>query len=542
MRYAFGEFELEDEEGAPPGSGRLTRRGHALPVRPKVLALITLLIRRRRRAVHRSELVARLWPDVRVGDSSLSTVLNEARATLGDTGAHQRWIRTLPGRGYRFEGCVELRCDVRDEETEPALLERRLDEVLVGRDDVLQIAEDALDGVGQAESRHLLVRGPLGAGRTRIAREVAMMASGRGWAVHLGRCERAAESPPLWVFSQILASLLEQNGGGRAAHSTSSATPEPRSIACDAPPTAMAPAAGLIALQLRFRHFEEIRRRLRESSEARPALIVLEDLHLADAATHLCLRHLLGSGICGRVLILGTLRSSPAPLDVDARRRIAELSSHPNLLRVPLAPLSITDTRELARHAGRVELEGQRLTALHERAGGNPLLLRELLRAERSWGDVADIAPSPSMELRTRLEECLLEALPAPAQALLREASALRGVIPLALLAALAGRSERGTLALLDSIERAGLLISRDGGAGAWSWSQPLVAEALYASLAPLERERLGRRVERALAGLDGDVPGAHGEAVNMRCEPPGAEAGKTKGTVAGTTQIGDTD
>ena len=85
----------------------------------------------------------------------------------------------------------ELEAD--DELWELVLALGRLDEVLVGRDDVLQIAEDALDGVGQAESRHLLVRGPLGAGRTRIAREVAIMASGRGWAVHLGRCERAAE-------------------------------------------------------------------------------------------------------------------------------------------------------------------------------------------------------------------------------------------------------------------------------------------------------------------------------------------------------------
>ena len=105
MRYAFGEFELV------PDQMILLQQGLPLPARKKVLALLEDLIERRGRIVYKNELLARLWPDIHVGPTSLSTLVGEARALIGDTGQRQAWIRTQPGRGYRFVGPVRFLLD-----------------------------------------------------------------------------------------------------------------------------------------------------------------------------------------------------------------------------------------------------------------------------------------------------------------------------------------------------------------------------------------------------------------------------------------------
>ena len=92
MRYFFGDFEFNE------GGHHILCRGEEVHVRPKVLALLGRLIRERGRIVPKRELKESLWPGIAVGATSLSTLLGETRAAIGDSGARQQMIRTECGR------------------------------------------------------------------------------------------------------------------------------------------------------------------------------------------------------------------------------------------------------------------------------------------------------------------------------------------------------------------------------------------------------------------------------------------------------------
>lgn len=96
MRYVFGAFEFSDTDDQIYCDGKPVR------ARPKLTRLLHYLIDHRSQLVTRKELLDHLWPDVRVGKTSLSTLINEARQLLGDSGEQQEIIRTESRRGYRF--------------------------------------------------------------------------------------------------------------------------------------------------------------------------------------------------------------------------------------------------------------------------------------------------------------------------------------------------------------------------------------------------------------------------------------------------------
>ena len=103
MHFRFEDFEFNSTQG------RLYFREKAIRARPKLIELFRYLIDHRSQLVTKEELLDHLWPDVKVGQTSLSTLLNEARHLLGDSGYQQRIIRTESGRGYCFVAEVEIR-------------------------------------------------------------------------------------------------------------------------------------------------------------------------------------------------------------------------------------------------------------------------------------------------------------------------------------------------------------------------------------------------------------------------------------------------
>jgi len=93
---SFGSFELDLSRG------ELTRAGHFVSLAPKPLALLLHLAANRDRAVPKQELRRYVWPDVFVSEAALASALKDLRRALGDDGAHQKVVRTLRRRGYRF--------------------------------------------------------------------------------------------------------------------------------------------------------------------------------------------------------------------------------------------------------------------------------------------------------------------------------------------------------------------------------------------------------------------------------------------------------
>jgi TolB-like protein/cytochrome c-type biogenesis protein CcmH/NrfG len=94
----------------------LTRDGTAVRLQPQVFDLLLYLVRQRERVVSKDELFSQIWSDRIVSDSALNSRINAARKAVGDDGATQRLIRTIPRKGFRFVG------DVREDAAEIAPL------------------------------------------------------------------------------------------------------------------------------------------------------------------------------------------------------------------------------------------------------------------------------------------------------------------------------------------------------------------------------------------------------------------------------------
>lgn len=99
--YRFAEFELCRERY------ELRRAGRPVPAEPRVLEVLAYLLQHRDRVVPKQELLDALWQQEFVTDAALTRAVREVRRALGDTGAESRWIKTVYGRGFRWNGEVE---------------------------------------------------------------------------------------------------------------------------------------------------------------------------------------------------------------------------------------------------------------------------------------------------------------------------------------------------------------------------------------------------------------------------------------------------
>jgi len=99
---------------------QLERQGENVPLEPKVYELLEVLIKRRPALVTNNELDELLWPQVYVARTSLTRLVSELRAALGDTPQGSQIIRTVYKRGYAF--CAEVTA-VRPAVSSPATIE-----------------------------------------------------------------------------------------------------------------------------------------------------------------------------------------------------------------------------------------------------------------------------------------------------------------------------------------------------------------------------------------------------------------------------------
>ncbi len=75
--------------------------GREVPLIPRYLDLLVLLVERRSVALHRQEIFDRVWADVVVSDGALSQAIRTLRRTLGEEG-ERPFIRTVSRHGYQF--------------------------------------------------------------------------------------------------------------------------------------------------------------------------------------------------------------------------------------------------------------------------------------------------------------------------------------------------------------------------------------------------------------------------------------------------------
>ncbi len=94
--YEFGPFRLDAADGL------LYRDGKPVPLPPKAIDTLLVLVERGGHVVHKDDLMKAVWPDTFVEEANLTQNISLLRKALGDGTETPTYIETIPRRGYRF--------------------------------------------------------------------------------------------------------------------------------------------------------------------------------------------------------------------------------------------------------------------------------------------------------------------------------------------------------------------------------------------------------------------------------------------------------
>lgn len=98
--FEFGPYQIDLEQ-------RLLKRGtDVIPLAPKVLETLIVLVENRGRVLEKEYLLKRIWPDTFVEDGSLTRNISTLRKALGHGPDDENYIATVPKRGYRFSATI----------------------------------------------------------------------------------------------------------------------------------------------------------------------------------------------------------------------------------------------------------------------------------------------------------------------------------------------------------------------------------------------------------------------------------------------------
>ena len=85
-----------------PDERLVLKEGRAVPLTPKAFDLPVVLAANPGRLLTKEHLMQAVWPDVIVEESNLAYHVFAIRKALGESAAADRFIETVPKRGYRF--------------------------------------------------------------------------------------------------------------------------------------------------------------------------------------------------------------------------------------------------------------------------------------------------------------------------------------------------------------------------------------------------------------------------------------------------------
>jgi hypothetical protein len=350
-----------------------------------------------------------------------------------------------------------------DEVAAPSPPRRPKRPVLYGRAaEIRQLMQAFRDAAG-GHSRVVVISGPAGLGKTRLADELAERAATRGARVGIGRCWHDGQAPPLWPWRQIL-------------------------DAVGAPDDLLSADAGESPHD-RFARFVAVREHLRLRAAAAPLVIVLDDAHLADPASLLLARFLVRERRGLAALFVFTRRDEIKDLPGSAMFGDVERDAS----WIQLAGLPAPVVRTFLASFGLPPVNDQLLAVVSTITRGNPLQVRSVaLRSvsdgnvvsglERTLGDsIAQLSPLD----RPIVGTAALLGMDVVAAEVVRVTEA-----PAALVAEALAEAER--LGLMERTPAGRLVFVHD-----------LVREAALGALSATERLDADARAAVALGGAD---------------------------------------
>jgi ATP/maltotriose-dependent transcriptional regulator MalT len=396
---------------------------------------------------------------------------------------------------------------------------------LVGRDDelarLLNLGAEARQGKGGL----VLLSGEAGIGKTALV-DAFLAQTGPGTQAR-GWCPGAAETPPFGPWVDIVAALRNSAGADLAP------PPPPFAGAATVPcPPPYALVDGLLAWLL-------------AAAREKPLLIVLEDLHWADALSLDLLRCMQPRLVNLPLQIIATYR----PDAVASGSPLATLL--PDLLgvgavRSSLSRLNPAEVTALATAAlpDRPDLDDL-ARRLYQRTSGHPMFVAELLRLAARYGST----PPEELPLPETVQQAIdqrLSLLPPDALTVLQAAAAIGERFKYDILAHVTGLPEDDLIAALQAAMVLRLIAPSGQSGDRFAFDHALIREVLLGKLIGPRRRRLHLAVAEAMLVEPGADPEALAWHLTRAGDPRAAEAllaamdrALRLGALAQATQLG---
>jgi len=387
--------------------------------------------------------------------------------------------------------------------------------VFVGRQAELGELLAGLDDAFGGHGRLFLLVGEPGVGKSRLAEELARHARAHGARLLIGRCWEAGGAPAFWPWVQSLRALLRSSDRdelieklGRGAAEIAPILPELYELIPELPPPTAPESEGA-----RFRLFQATAEFLRRASERHPLVLILDDLHAADAPSLLLLQFLARELDSMHVLLLAAMRDvAPTPGET-LTAMLADAAREPATRRASLRGLTPADVAEYVQLAA-ADIASPELTfALYAETEGNPLFLTETVRLLALEG----VPRQPTGALRLAIPQTVrdvisrrLAHLSPECTQVLMSASVLGREFAIDALELVCAEPEERFLEALEEATAARVIIEVPGAGGRARFSHVLVRDTLYERLGAARRARLHRRVGAALEELYAGDLGAH--------------------------------
>ncbi len=399
----------------------------------------------------------------------------------------------------------------------PALVARLGAKRLIGREAVLERVTQIWDEVVTTRThRIVLLAGEPGVGKTSLATRLACDAGAQGATVLYGRADPEALIP-YQPFVEALRHLVLHADLTTLESSSADLVELSRLVPelCRRLPDLASPA-GMTGGDERYKLFSAVAALLVDAAATAPVLIVLDDLHWADASSLRLLSHLARYSDPAPLLILGTYRDTDLPHAPQLADTLVDLNREHLDERILVAGLDERAVGELIADATQ-SAPHDLAPLLLLKTRGNPFFLVEMLRhlADSDAFDplvpaqpVAEAARHDAARLLGRigvpdgvrqLVERRLTRLDGRTREALMLASVLGQTFDLGSLAAVTERAPVELSDALDEALQAGLLSEVAGPPGTFEFSHALVRETLYRRPSSVRRELLHRRAGEAL-------------------------------------------
>jgi DNA-binding SARP family transcriptional activator len=383
----------------------------------------------------------------------------------------------------------------------------------VGRERELADLDAALQEALAGRGGIALIAGEPGIGKSRLTEELIGRARTRDARVVVGRCWEAGGAPAYWPWVQALRAyvreaapdvLREQLGAG--AVELGQLLPELRELFGDLPESAAPdPEAA------RFRLFEAVSGFLRGAAQARPLVLVLDDLHAADDPSLLLLQFIAREIADGPLLVICAYRDVDPALHPPLVAVLAQVVREPRAVQIELDGLSEADVAEFVQRATGVEAAPELVHAIRGETEGNPLFVVELVRLLDAEGRIGE--PDAHLRIPPGLRAVIGQRVGRLSDAcrdVLAHASVMGREVELDGLMRLGELSRDRVLDAMDEAMTERILGEVPASPGRVRFGHALIRDTMYDALPPARRMQLHRDAAEAVEAVHSDDLSPH--------------------------------